>query len=133
MCNTCNTGYTNCRSSCGNCFSCGLLNWLFGENSCNTCNRCAQSVCRDCCGNLRIVNRSNCCNHSCNCGCAGNTSSQGNTTNGNAQSFGCYTVCGGFGNNASTATGGLGYDAYYARQYGLNRNASYSSYPCGCN
>ena len=138
MCNTCNTGYTNRCSSYGNscqnygcnCFSCGLLNWLFGGN----CGYNRQSVCRDCCGNLRIVNRSNGCNHSCNCGCAGNTTSQSNTTNGNAQSFGCYTVCGGFGNNASTTFGvnGNGND-YYDKQYALGRNASYNSYSCGCN
>ncbi len=138
MCNTCNTGYTNAYSSrcnggqnCGcqncarqncGCNSCGcwLLDWLFSNNTAST-----QSVCRDCNGCLRIVNRSN------GCGCANATAT---ANNGNANGFyGCYTVCGRIGNGSAVTSANVD-DSYYARQYGLTRESgSCGSCNCGCN
>ena len=149
MCNTCSTNSNSCSTSCyGYNYGCGcgcsnnsLLNLLFGNgNSCGCHNGCglySQSVCRDCNGCLRIINRQNgCCCH-CGCGCnngnSGNTSGTDSNGNGNGN-FACLTVCGRTGNTATQTS--LTSDAYYAQQYGLTGRSgsrcSRSSYGCGC-
>ena len=157
MCNTCNTGYTTAYSSrCNGCQNCGcqnyarqncgcnfcgcwLLNWLFNNNTAST-----QSVCRDCNGCLRIVNRScgcGCCHHSCGCarsngcGCTNATATANNGNgNGNGNGFyGCYSVCGRIGNGYGATSANV-QDSSYARQYGLTRDSgSCGSCNCGFN
>lgn len=144
MCNTCNMGYTTSATSSGcpyqnygcgcNSCCCPFLSWLFG--GCYGCQTQTQSVCRDCNGCLRIVNRSNGSTCGCGCGCARQTATTNDTSttnNGNTNGlFGCYSVCGRIGSGVLNATAGT--DSYYARQYGLNGcGTNYNSYRCGCN
>ena len=131
MCNTCSMNFNNRSTSCyGNNYGCGC-----GYH--NGCGLFSQSVCRDCNGCLRIINRQNgCCCH-CGCGCnngnSGNTSGTDSNGNGNGN-FACLTVCGRTGNTATQTS--LTSDAYYAQQYGLTGRSgsrcSRSSYGCGC-
>ena len=115
MCNYYTTGFNFGQSACGynngyNAFGCGR-----------------QTICRDCCGNIRVnqCRQSSCfsCHHPCYCN--GNTGNGGVAQNGNGQPCGrftCVTFCGVNSNTTATANGG---DLYYARQYGL--------YPYGYN
>ena len=82
MYNVCNTGVNNRQGGC----SYGY--W----------NGCGQRVCRDCCGNLIVYNRTacGCCQQLCGNGTGNDTTQQnnGNTgTNGNGV-FRCVTFCG---------------------------------------
>lgn len=124
MCNVCNM---NCCGCAGNWF-----NTLFGGTT--------QSICHDCCGNIRVNqwqnSRCGChsCRHcGCGCGCNGNGTGTTNTDNGNGSNggrFACYTVCGNFnGFNTPTQTSTVNGDQYYARQYGLCAQTRSS---CGC-
>ena len=117
MCNTCYTNVSNRNFCC--CL--WLLNGLFGNGcGCNGCNTTwnNQRVCRDGCGNLRIIN-----------GCGTNTTFNSGcgcrycnrvigTTNGN----GC-----GCGNTGLTSTATDG-EAYYNRQYCLNGACNLCNY-----
>ena len=101
-----------------------------------------QRICRDCNGNIRVINdvgASSCCgcqhcHCGCGCGCGGNGSgsgTSGNATNGNG-GFGCVTICGATSNvgttSGTTTTNVITNDEYYARQYGLGCRRS----RCGC-
>ena len=83
MCNMCNSGFYANRAN-GN--GCGG----YAYNGYNG----GQTICRDCCGNIRV----NYCGRPCQCGCCGNGNSngaQGNVDNGNANgNYGCLLVCG---------------------------------------
>ena len=130
MCNVYNTGRSG---GCGyatpiNTGGCGVFG--FG-----------QRLCRDCNGNIRVINDGNgCCNQRwhtcpcyCGCGCGNNTTDTNNGTdtgnaNGNTNGrYACVTVCGVLANTPTTANATTG-DDYYARQYALNRRNNH----CGC-
>ena len=123
MCNTCYTNFSN-RNFC----SClWLLNNLFDNGcGCNNCNGCNgtwgnQRVCRDCCGNLRIMNgclRNTTFGNGCGCGGYNRTT---NTRNGN----GCGCGCANTTSATSTTTNG---ETYYNRQYCLNGACNF----CNC-
>ena len=107
MYNVCNTGVNNRQGGC----SYGY--W----------NGCGQRVCRDCCGNLIVYNRTacGCCQQLCGNGTGNDTTQQnnGNTgTNGNGV-FRCVTFCGYGNNGVQPRSGGNCGLSYYARQYGL--------------
>jgi len=128
MCNTCQMNRNTCVYQ-NNGFCDGLFNTLFGRTS--------QSICRDCCGNVRTNGcyqhsgcyvpccRQNCCcgcNGCCNNGTTGNNGNSANNGTGNS-GFACVTYCGNTANTSTsqtqtTATNGS-IDWYYARQYGL--------------
>lgn len=127
MCNVWNTnacGYGCCNTN-------NWLNTLFGNTT--------QSICRDCCGNIRVNQCQNtCCGchccHSCGCGCGcGNDSGSTSTDNGNGNNggrFACFTVCGNTNSlTQSNTANALNGDQYYARQYGLY---GYNNSSCGC-
>ena len=133
MCNTCNSTYTTntCRCGCNTCCNSCLWSLLFGNG---------QSVCRDCCGNIRVTNSCGCnttwngCNNTWNrcgggCGCtnaaSANTANTASTDNGNG--FFCTTRCQGTAFATTLAASG---DNYYAETYnGRGRR----SCGCGCN
>lgn len=124
MCNQYATGFNFGQSGCG-CNSYGYTPYGCGNGG-----ESRQTICRDCCGNIRVTQHvGHCCgcHHTC---CCNGTNGNGTTTqNGNGQTngrFTCLTFCG-VNNNPTTANAG---DLYYARQYGLppfgyNRG-------CGC-
>lgn len=153
MCNSCYRNTNGCayQSACGGQRSCSTQSICTAQSTCgyqNTCgdllnilfNRSSQSVCRDCCGNLRTngcyrtlspcCQTQSCCHHHCNpccgCGCGGTggNANDGGSTSGNGNGnggFACFTVCGnrGFSTAQTQSTSVIGGDAYYARQYGL--------------
>ena len=126
MCNVCNSGGNCCgvtNTSANN--GCGCWGW-FG-----TCQR----LCRDCNGNIRVLNNGCGCNScGCNrCGCCNNNRS-GNgcgCCNGNN---GCDSITV-FGNNVrvtGSANDTSTFDDYYARQYALNGRNNRCGDRCGC-
>lgn len=117
-------------------FNFGQSGYGCNTSTYNTCGGgyggCAkQTLCRDCCGNLRMAQtRMNCCGCHNLCGCNTSADNGTSTQNGNGQTngrFTCVTFCGTNNNGASTASAG---DLYYARQYGLYPYGCYRS--CGC-
>lgn len=143
MCNTCNSGSTFSNDGCGcnGCNGCG--------NSCNTCScnngwsngwglfngNSRQIICRDCCGNIIVRQRSNGCSCGCSCGCCSNScSSCGqsgstflliNNDNGRRGRRGS--------NSTQTTADTTDFDSYYARQYGLYPYGGRSRCCCGTN
>ncbi len=128
MCNICNTGYNFGQSGCG--YATGYYGCNRGSWGCGT-----QSVCRDCNGNLRIIQRntnnccrcSNCWHHDCGCNQGNGTATEGNGNNGR---FTCVTFCGTTNGFAATPANG---DLYYARQYGLRPRGNGCSCGFGTN
>ena len=141
----CCNGYTwNARSGgCGyngrnvSCGSTSLWDLFFGGN---------QTVCRDCCGNLRVRNGCGCaccnsCNCGCSCGCNGGSGSQnesGNSQNDNG--FSCVTFCGNYASPfVSSGTQGASrcvrQGEWNGNDYTSGSSYSYNSYSggCGCN
>ena len=136
----------NTGCGCRNRFSCCGWNgnaWSF------------QRICRDCQGNIRVINNGNGCgcnqtwNNGCNqtwnngCGHHGGFSALVFPINGTAATYnGCQRTCGGTTYNGCQRTcGGTTYngcvnaltvtnDAYYARLYGLTGNTGTTR--CGC-
>ena len=116
MYNTCNSSYGVSRSTSG-----CLYNGQCGASYCNYgCgnswwNSGYQSICRDCCGNIRVNTN---CQHCCSCCnvCGNNGSTPENNTNGNSTNngFSCVTFCG-YNNGNAAAQGntnnGYGYSA----------------------
>ena len=109
-----------------------------GYGCCNT--GVSWSVCRDCCGNLRLVparnqscchccNNGNTCNQGCGCGHGNGATTSTNTNANNGMGFSCFTVCGNTTNTANQSSVNCNGDAYYASQYGLGGNRN----RCGCN
>ena len=116
MCNY-YTGFNFGQSGCG----CNTSTYNTCGGGCGGCAR--QTICRDCCGNIRINQPYQPCCHNHCCGSVnGGTGTA--TQNGNGQTnghFTCLSFCGVNNNVTPTANAG---DLYYARQYGL--------YPFGC-
>ena len=127
MCNTCQMNRSTCVYQ-NNGFCNGLFNTLFGNTR--------QSICRDCCGNVRTnpcyqtpcgctpCGCTHCCPQNCGCGCQGGCNNGNNANNGNGTGnggFACVTYCGNTANTstAQTTSTGATTDWYYARQYGL--------------
>lgn len=139
MCNTCNSNVFSNRG-CRYATSCNYST-MSSNIGCGSSLGCGQRLCRDCNGNIRVINNGyNCynyCNYCCfqpcccHCGCgnSGNTNDSNNGgTSGNANNgYGCVIVCGTTANTATTTN-----DDYYARQYGLNGRNGRSSDRCGC-
>ena len=109
MYNVCNSNaYSRCGCGCNTC-GCGFWNGLWNTRS--------QSICRDCCGNIR-VNQSSCGSNTC-----AQTASTFNTCGVTQTNSGC-TRC---QSNLSQLNG----DSYYVRLYALNNTATTST-TSGC-
>ena len=104
MCNVCNSGVnTRCGCSCNMCG--GFWNTFWNTNT--------QSVCRDCCGNIR-ANQAR---------CGYNAYAQNTDTSTSCAAVQTTSGCGGCQSNLSQLNG----DAYYVRLYALNNTTSTAS------
>ncbi len=147
MCNTCNTTNTIATNPGCNPYNCynpclsRLLSCLFGNNSWGCGGGCAntanngcgysnngwgqwgsQRVCRDVCGNLRVVR--------CGGGCSGGYSNGCSYSRSNNCCHSCNVCSQTFASSqASTGSG----DDYYANQYGLNGRSNRCGCACGGN
>ena len=154
MCNTCNSSRSGCYAytTSRNTDGCGYTTPRNTDGCCGYATPISanggvfwglnQRLCRDCNGNIRVINNRStcgchcccpccCCPCHCGCGCSnGGTESNDGDTSGNGNGgYACLTVCG----VATTATANaVTGDDYYARQYALNRRSGRSSCNCGC-
>ena len=121
MYNTCSSVYTSRNTCCHQSCCVSLWDLLFGNSGYNSCQR----VCRDACGNLRIINGKSGCgynygcnygsNYSYNYGCGYNATNSSSVSDNSSNGYTCFGFCAntngvtGTTNSNGATTGSNGY------------------------